>query len=407
VLDGEPQTVAWSLPNCDLCDAPAESVVRAAARGFMPRVRLALQGVAPRMELLGAGGFNHEAALAKLNESVDLINAALSRCKHALDEAALAALAKHAAAARGLTVVSYCDGKGSLLGFLLRAGVQVRRYLSVEIDPNANRVCRTHYGAGDENLEPGALRFWADCRKLTVAKLKAMDVWPVHLLFGSTPCNDLSGCNEAAQGLEGPDSRLFLDFCSFTKALRADNGGVPLAVLAENVVPTHRADVTAMTHALGLPALTSEAAVFEAARRPRLLFTNLRQQPVPESMLNKTLQSVLNPGAVALSQKAGCILSSLIEGAAESVATHREHSQRNRGRTLVLCAAHSTDVRGLQIPELCRALGQPAWEVDAARGGEQVKCGLLGRSLAAGQILHVLRSFTEANIAAQRSREVD
>ena len=86
-----------------------------------------------------------------------------------------------------------------MLGVLLRAGVQVRRYLSVECDENASRVCFSLYGGADQpNLAPGGLRFFVDAKQLSISKLKALDCWPVHLLLGATPCDDLSGCKVGA-----------------------------------------------------------------------------------------------------------------------------------------------------------------------------------------------------------------
>ena len=161
-----------------------------------------------------------------------------------------------------------------------------------------------------------------------------------------------------------------------------------------------------MSRLIGLPGLRSEAAVFEAARRPRLLFSNIPYALVPHDTPNVRLQSILNPGAVALADKAGCILGTMIAGHNESVSTIKSVASRNRGRTLVLCAAHSSDVRGLQIPELARALGQPPYEVDSSAGSENDKCGLLGRSLAKGQILHALRRLIDACVLAQNKLEV-
>ena len=302
--------------------------------------------------------------------------------------------------------MSYCDGKATPLGFLLRAGVHVRRYLSVESDPNCNRVARNLYGSGWEGLDPSALRFYGDVRTLTVAKLRALDCYPVHLLLSTTPCQDISGCKDTSRsteptGLQGRQSQLFSTFaCEFYPMLRANNAGIPLAVLVENVVPARREDEVEMSAQLELPALRSEAAVFEAARRMRLLFSNMPYCLVPPDTPNVTLQSVLNPGAVALSQKASCILASGIDGRNEHVSTAKGTSERNRGRTLVLCSAHSTDVRGLHTQEQARALGQPFWEVDSV-ASLQEQCALLGRSLARGQIVHALRGLIDASLKAQ------
>ena len=399
--------MAWSHGGCKLCDAPKTAPVRSVARTWMRTVSLALAGVKHKSKpaALAGGEFDHPKELHKLNQSVIATNKLLSESPLALKEAALRRTARHAASAGGLTVVSFCDGKGSLLGFLLRAGIRIRRYLSVEHDENCNRVCRTLYGAAWEKMEPSALRFFHDARELTIEKLRAVDCWPVHLLAGATPCQDLSACNVSGQGLAGPQSRLFIDFCDFCANLQKDNDGVALAIFAENVIPANKADEVEMTRRLGFPALHSEAAVFEAARRPRLLFSNVPFASVPSDTPNVLLQSCLNPGAVALAPKAGCIITGSISGKCDSLATAKQHSHRNRGRALVLCASHSTDVRGLVIPEICRALGQPHYEVDSSSGSESDKAALLGRSLAAGQVLHALRTFIDAVLRAQREAE--
>ena len=410
VISGEPQTPAWTLRTCALCAAPKESAVRAVSRLWMRNVRLVLSGMAAKTEKIDR--FDHVTALRRLNKNVAATNSALRRCSHVLNDSAIALLARHAAKQGGMTVVSYCDGKATALGFLLRAGVRVRRYLSVECDTNCNRVARNLYGSQwGELLDASALRFYSEARELSISKLQALDCHPVHLVLSSTPCTDLSACKDTSRsaersGLEGEQSKLFIEFArEFYPTLRAANGNVPLAVLAENVVPHRREDEAKMADLMGLPPLRSEAAVFEGARRLRLLFSNMLHVPVPNDTPNVTLQSVLNPGAVAIGQKAGCILTTGQRGHNEHVSTAKSSSERNRGRTFVLCAAHSTDVRGLQVPELARALGQPYFEVDSAAGGEGEKIALLGRSLARGQIVHALRRLIDTCLKAQIARD--
>eukprot|EP00965_Chrysotila_dentata_P258569 6213267-Pleurochrysis_carterae.AAC.4 len=103
--------------------------------------------------------------------------------------------------------------------------------------------------------------------------------------------------------------------------------------------------------------------------------------------------------------KSNCIITGSIAGHNDSVATARDHSQRNRGRTLVLCALHSTDVRYLLVPELARSLGQPSHEVDSAIGGDTHKRSMLGRSLAVGQIRHALKTFCDLVVEEQSQFE--
>ena len=261
---------------------------------------------------------------------------AMVRGHPALSHAALLhAMLLHAT----LLHASYCcdvAGKGTLLGILLRAGVRVRRYLSIEIDENARRVCRINYGSTYGGLlARDALRFFGDARALTINDLKSLDCWPVDLLMGATPCNDLSGGNADPDGVHGEESSLIFDFAALYFELKANNGSHPLAMLFENVRPPRKHHQREMLGVLGLPPLDSEAAVFEAARRRRWLISNMLFEHVPSNTPNKLMQSVLNPHAVALSDKGSCIITSTLSGAGETVATAKAHSSRNRGRELV------------------------------------------------------------------------
>ena len=196
IVGGVPTLRSWSLPSCALCEtrkAPASTSVERTAHRI----------------------FDHASALRKLNESVAATNVALEATGRMLSDQQLRELAEGAAERGGLVVLSICDGKGSLLGVLLRAGVRVRRYVSVESDANARRVCHANYGGwphSSDLLAPDALRFHDDVRTLTVDCLQTIDSWPVDLAMGSTPCSDLSGCKEAAEGVHGEASRLIFDF---------------------------------------------------------------------------------------------------------------------------------------------------------------------------------------------------
>ena len=393
IVAGVPKVASWSLSSCALCEQRSDTLHR-------PGLRVEHSYYRP---------FDHSMAVKRLNSSVDATNTALANSGRLMSDAALRELATSAAAAGGLVVLSICDGKGSLLGMLLRAGVRVRRYLSVEIDEGARRVCHCNYGSGNhELLAHDALRFFPDARTITIADLKELDCWPVDLASGGTPCNDLSACNAVANGVDGAQSNLIYDFVTLVcEELSQNNDGRPLAMMWENVVPNSiqaRKDVLAL---FGMPALTSEGAVFEAARRLRWFITNLRLERISDGILDKKLQGVLNPGAKALADKAGCIISGTISGVSgETLASARAHSQRHRGRELVQCAAHSMDVRGLLVSEMCRAMGQPYYEVDAAPGGESAKAGLVGRSFAEGQVRHVLQALIRACLEAQKAHTV-
>ena len=164
---------SWSLVTCAACCDPESARYRTRPRA--------------RVLSLDYRTFDHAAAVRKLNASVRATNEALAATGCALSAEEVGGIASCAAAAGGLVVVSACDGKGSLLGALLRAGVRVRRYLSVENDHMASRVCECLYVGGHPLLAHGALRFFDDLRTLTVEGLKALDCWPVDLVAGGTP----------------------------------------------------------------------------------------------------------------------------------------------------------------------------------------------------------------------------
>ena len=270
---------------------------------------------------------------------------------------------------------------------------------------HAHTCARCNYsGHGHECLAADALHFIDDAWKVTIADLASLDALPVDLLMGATPCNDLSGCNATAEGVCGRGSALIHGFARLHNQLRRTCAqGLYPAVLFENVVPSCESAKDDVRRVLrGLCVLESEAAVFHAARRPRWLISNMRFCPVPLNTPNVLLQSILNEGAVALSEKAGCIITARISGVGESIASAQAHKNRNRGRELVLCAPRTPEVRGLLLSEMCRALGQPTSEVDASGKGEIAKIALIGRSLAAGQILHALQTLIQRCLEAQR-----
>ena len=82
--------------------------------------------------------------------------------------------------------------------------------------------------------------------------------------MGATPCDDLSACKVGGLGLEGPNSSLFLDFIDLFHSLRVDNEGLPLALLAENVVPKP-ADRKVLEQKLGLDSTALQSAASQNA----------------------------------------------------------------------------------------------------------------------------------------------
>jgi hypothetical protein len=287
---------------------------------------------------------------------------------------------------------------------LLRRRVPIRCYVSIERDPNARRVCRANYTStlGER------LQFAPELRQLSPKLLRSLGAWPPHLVFGSTPCSDLSGIRRGREalplgGLGGPTGLVALLFARKVDELRAAKRAAPFALVFENVSSMLAEAREALVEALRLPAFDCDAAVWEAAHRKRLFATNLPLAHVPAGTADRRLQQVLSPPAMALTTKACCIRTGGSQGLDARAGTAAEIGRRLKMTNLVLCSAHTTDVRGLLIHELAAGLGLPAGEVDAASGGDTAKRGLLGRGLADGQVGFVLGEL----VRRMRSDESD
>lgn len=81
------------------------------------------------------------------------------------------------------------------LGFLTLNSLHldVESYFACEIDEDAIRIARHHFGS--------KIDFIGRIEDLTEEKLKSY--LPIHLLIGGSPCNDLSKANPNRKGLYG------------------------------------------------------------------------------------------------------------------------------------------------------------------------------------------------------------
>ena len=395
------QTPAWSMRGCVLCATGATSSLKSCPRIWNRESTYPSPcGGGPGATRTRAQ-FNQKREIAKMNERIGTFNQQLSAGNRELDAGALAELWRASQSNGGHTVLDLCAGKGTFLGVLLRLGVPVRKYICAEINEEASKVMAVLYGSPKlwkpGLLSPGALVMAGDVRELSVKNvLKHAAGLPVTVIFMGSPCSDISKCNRRGAGINGPQSSIFFDCVNLVRSLRLSNpDGLDPVLISENVVPANPSDLTKMTEALGLPGLVSQAAIWEAAVRERVLWTNVRQEPIAEDTTGKLLQSVLRGNAFARRDKAGCIVTGRISGSKVSIASAEDHSRRACGRHLVQCGPHSTQTRGLMVEEMLRCLGQPDWEVDNVHS-ERVRSELVGRSISCAQIGHALGCFLRA-----------
>ena len=141
---------------------------------------------------------------------------------------------------------------------LQKAGLQVDKYYSCEIDEYAQSVTRYNF--------PDTI-FLGDVTKVDFSKLKDID-----LVIGGSPCQDLSFAKGNGKGLEGSRSSLFYKFVEAIEVCK------PEYFLLENVkMKQEWKDI--ISDLLGVQPIFINSADFSAQNRQRLYWTNIPIAP--------------------------------------------------------------------------------------------------------------------------------
>lgn len=129
-----------------------------------------------------------------------------------------------------------------------------------EIDKYALQIYRKHF--------PGHHNF-GDITEINIKKLPDFD-----LLFGGSPCQDLSIAKKKRKGLDGSRSNLFYNFVEILKIKK------PTYFLLENVASMPKKDKQIITDILGVKPVMINADLVSAQQRKRLFWCNWKvEQP--------------------------------------------------------------------------------------------------------------------------------
>lgn len=110
------------------------------------------------------------------------------------------------------------------------------------------------------------------------------------LLFGGSPCKDLSSARGKRMGLEGTQSKLFFEFVRALKECK------PKYWLLENVKSMRKADCKRMSDILGCEPVMLDGAWFSPQRRRRYFWCNFPLRPPAKPMKNlPTFTDILVP----------------------------------------------------------------------------------------------------------------
>ena len=222
-----------------------------------------------------------------------------------------------------------------------------------EIDKNAIKVYQHHFPT---HVNLGNVE--------SITEFPAADI-----VFGGSPCQDLSGMNLNRKGLTGDKSRLFFMFVKVLQSVK------PRYFILENTFSMTQADRDVITHTLGVEPVLIDSAWFGAQQRKRLFWANFpidtsNQYPSPLA-----LSDVLCPLAdVQHLKHSSRALSWLIKPYCGShrLARSGQSSERQKARTVLATFAKGVPnnvlidhrqspvlIRSFSVPEIERLQGFP------------------------------------------------
>jgi DNA (cytosine-5)-methyltransferase 3A len=221
-----------------------------------------------------------------------------------------------------MKVLSLFDGISCARVALERAGIAVEKYYACEIDKNAIKVSETNY--------PDIVR---------LGDVREVKGFPVDLLIGGSPCQDLSIAKKDRKGLDGERSGLFWEYVRLWKECK------PRWFILENVASMPKADRDIITREMGVEPVMINAALVSAQNRKRLFWTNIPFK-MPEDR-GIALKDILQPDGevderMVVKGKAYCLTATYANATATEAGIR--NSVERKQRTLV--TAVGAAVRG-------------------------------------------------------------
>lgn len=162
-----------------------------------------------------------------------------------------------------MNVLSLFDGMSCGQIALSKLGIEYDNYFASEIDKHAMIVTQLNY--------PNTKQL-GDITKLNGTKLPKID-----LLFGGSPCQDLSKAKTDGEGLNGERSGLFWEYIRLLKETK------PTFFLLENVVMKKEwADI--ISNELGVQPIEINSNLVSCQNRRRLYWSNIPNITQPEDV---------------------------------------------------------------------------------------------------------------------------
>lgn len=181
----------------------------------------------------------------------------------------------------GIAVLSLFDGMSGARVALEKAGIPVKTYYSSEIDKYTLEIA-------DKNYPEDTRYRLGDITKAHFREY-ANSEWPIDLLIGGSPCQDLSSSNvwTEKRGLGGKKSSLFWEYVRVFKEVK------PKFFVLENVGSCRKEDRDIISRELGVEPVRLNSKFFLPQNRNRLYWTNIPFTVPVKPLHGKTMQDLL------------------------------------------------------------------------------------------------------------------
>ena len=193
---------------------------------------------------------------------------------------------------RGKTVVSFFNGISIGRLALTKMGVPIKQYYSIENDPYANAISRTHWN----NTELG-----------DVTKINFNDLPKIDIAFCSAPCQDLSFAGKQKGFAEGTRSSLFFKFIEFLDNQEKRFGVRPHFLVEQ--VRMKKENLEIMEKLLKTKGILINSKFFSAQNRQRLYFSNFEILEYKDKgvLLKDILEESTASCALGIRAKSKCV----------------------------------------------------------------------------------------------------
>lgn len=173
-----------------------------------------------------------------------------------------------------INVLSLFDGMSCGQIALNKVGIEYENYFASEIDKYAIQVTQNNY--------PNTKQLGS------VTELDGTTLPKIDLMYGGSPCQDLSSSNvwTEQKGLEGKKSSLFWEFVRLLKEVK------PTYFLLENVGSAKNSDIEIIDRELGVKGIKFNSKLVLPQNRNRVYWTNIPFE-LPKNEMTLTMQDLL------------------------------------------------------------------------------------------------------------------